>query len=250
MNPTVNGIIPPAIGKLRITVVYDNNPYKEGFTTSWGFACVIEGAEKTILFDTGGDSTVLLNNMQQSGIDPKEIDVVVLSHTHGDHIGGLDGLLKANPDVTVYFPATFPMRFGGSLTYAGIKTVEVNDPAAICKDVYFNRSSGELDERTGLDDFHRQGGDCDYRLCPSGDCNLLKTVKELNADNILLVMGGFSFGAIRKQKLEEIIVTFRKLGVQQVGPCHCTGELARQTFKQEYGKDFLDVGVGRLIRFD
>ena len=43
----------------------------------------------------------MLDNMQQSGIDPKEIDVVVLSHVHSDHIGGLEGLLKAKPDVKV-----------------------------------------------------------------------------------------------------------------------------------------------------
>jgi 7,8-dihydropterin-6-yl-methyl-4-(beta-D-ribofuranosyl)aminobenzene 5'-phosphate synthase len=53
-----------------------------------------------------------------------------------------------------------------------------------------------------------------------------------------------------QQQLEEIIANFRKLGVKKVGPCHCTGELARQTFKQEYGNDFLDVGVGRLIEFE
>jgi 7,8-dihydropterin-6-yl-methyl-4-(beta-D-ribofuranosyl)aminobenzene 5'-phosphate synthase len=87
MNPTINEIISSAIGELRITVIYDNNPYKEGLITSWGFACVIYGAEKTILFDTGGNSAVLLDNMQQLGMDPKEIDVVVLSHIHGDHIG-------------------------------------------------------------------------------------------------------------------------------------------------------------------
>jgi len=50
--------------------------------------------------------------------------------------------------------------------------------------------------------------------------------------------------------LEEIITNFRKLGVEKVGPCHCTGELARQIFKQEYGNDFLDVGVGRMIEFE
>jgi 7,8-dihydropterin-6-yl-methyl-4-(beta-D-ribofuranosyl)aminobenzene 5'-phosphate synthase len=50
--------------------------------------------------------------------------------------------------------------------------------------------------------------------------------------------------------LEEIIAKFRELSVEKVDPCHCTGELARQTFKQEYGKDFLDVGVGRRIEFE
>ncbi|UCD83135.1 MAG: MBL fold metallo-hydrolase [Desulfobacterales bacterium] len=56
---------------------------KAGLTTSWGFACVIKGAEKTILFDTGGSSAVLLGNMQRLGIDPKEIDMLVLSHIQG-----------------------------------------------------------------------------------------------------------------------------------------------------------------------
>jgi 7,8-dihydropterin-6-yl-methyl-4-(beta-D-ribofuranosyl)aminobenzene 5'-phosphate synthase len=50
--------------------------------------------------------------------------------------------------------------------------------------------------------------------------------------------------------LEEIIANFRKQGVEKVEPCHCTGELARQEFKQKYGKDFLDGGVGRRIEFE
>ena len=54
-------------------------------------------------------------------------------------------------------------------------------------------------------------------------------------------------GAMRKAQLEEIIASFRELGVEKVGPCHCTGELGRRVFKEEYGKDFLNVGVGGLI---
>jgi 7,8-dihydropterin-6-yl-methyl-4-(beta-D-ribofuranosyl)aminobenzene 5'-phosphate synthase len=250
MNPTVNEIISSALGKLRITVVYDNNSYKEGLTTSWGFACVIKGAEKTILFDTGGNSAVLLDNMQQLGIDPKEIDVVVLSHVHGDHTGGLDGLLKANPDVTVYFPATFPMRFKGSLTHAGIKAFEVNDPTRICKGVYSTGVLGSWMKEQALIVSTDRGMIVITGCAHPGIVHILQTVKELNADPILLVIGGFHLGALRRAQLEEIIDNFRKLGVEKVGPCHCTGELARQRFKQEYGNDYLDVGVGRLIEFE
>ena len=75
MKPAFKENTSKAVKNLRIIVVYDNNPYKAGLTTSWGFACVIEGPEKTILFDTGGSSAVLLGNMQQLGIDPKEIDI-------------------------------------------------------------------------------------------------------------------------------------------------------------------------------
>jgi 7,8-dihydropterin-6-yl-methyl-4-(beta-D-ribofuranosyl)aminobenzene 5'-phosphate synthase len=73
MKNEIKGVSAVTVNKLNITVVYDNNPYKKELTTSWGFACIIKGAEKTVLFDTGGDSDVLLKNMKQLGIDPKEI---------------------------------------------------------------------------------------------------------------------------------------------------------------------------------
>jgi 7,8-dihydropterin-6-yl-methyl-4-(beta-D-ribofuranosyl)aminobenzene 5'-phosphate synthase len=250
MKNAIKGITAVTVNKLNITVVYDNNPYKKGLTTSWGFACVIKGAEKTILFDTGGNSAVLLNNMQQLGIDFREIDALVLSHIHGDHVGGLNGFLQENINVTVYFPATFPMRFKDSLTHTGIKTVEVNDPARICKGVYSTGVLGSWIKEQALMISTDRGLIVITGCAHPGIVNILKTVKELNADKILLVMGGFHLGAMRKAQLEEIIASFRALGVERVGPCHCTGELARQTFKQEYGNDFLEVGVGRLIEFE
>ena len=115
MKPAFKEIASLAIKNLSITVVYDNNLYKKGLAASWGFACVIKGAGKTILFDTGGSSAVLLSNMQHLGIDPKEIDIVVLSHIHSDHVGGLNGFLQENMNVTVYLPATFPPGFKESL---------------------------------------------------------------------------------------------------------------------------------------
>jgi 7,8-dihydropterin-6-yl-methyl-4-(beta-D-ribofuranosyl)aminobenzene 5'-phosphate synthase len=250
MKPTGNETISAAIRELRITVVYDNNPYKEGLTASWGFACVIEGVGKTILFDTGGNSSVLLDNMQQLGIDPKEIDVVVLSHIHGDHIGGLDGLLNENPDVTVYFPATFPRKFKDSLTHAGIKTVEVNEPTGICNGVYSTGVLGNWMKEQSLIVSTDRGLIVVTGCAHPGIVEILQTVKELHAESILLVIGGFHLGAMGNAQLEEIIANFRKLGAAKVGPCHCTGELARQRFKQEYGTDYLDVGVGRLIEFE
>jgi len=67
---------------LTLSIVYDNNAYDPRLKTAWGFSCLIEYRGQVILFDTGGDSPTLLANMAKLGIDPGEIEAVVLSHIH------------------------------------------------------------------------------------------------------------------------------------------------------------------------
>ncbi|MEJ2167649.1 MAG: MBL fold metallo-hydrolase [Desulfobacterales bacterium] len=247
MKPAFKGTTSVTAKNLRIIVVYDNNPYKAGLTTAWGFACVIKGAEKTILFDTGGSSALLLDNMQQLGIDPKEIDIVVLSHIHGDHVGGLDGFLRQNSKVAVYLPATFPLELKESLTRVGVKMIEVNDPVMICSGVYSTGVLGSWIKEQALMISTKTGIIVITGCAHPGIVNILKVAKELIEDKILLVMGGFHLGAESKPNLEEIISDFSKMGVERVGPCHCSGDPARRMFKQAYGNGYMNVGVGRLI---
>ena len=63
MTPDLNN-------QLIITVVYDNNAYDPRLKTEWGFAALVEYRGHTILFDTGGDGSTLLNNMNLMEIDP------------------------------------------------------------------------------------------------------------------------------------------------------------------------------------
>ena len=91
---------------MELIVVYDNEA-KEGLLKGWGFSCFINTGKHRILFDTGWDGHVLLNNMEALGIDIHEIDILVLSHNHWDHIGGLPTFLFQNPNVDVYVPASF-----------------------------------------------------------------------------------------------------------------------------------------------
>lgn len=55
---------------------------------------VQRGTEKhTILFDTGYNSMGVLHNMDKLGVDPNEMEAIVLSHAHMDHTGSLHPIL-------------------------------------------------------------------------------------------------------------------------------------------------------------
>ena len=232
---------------ISITVSYDNNPYKERLTTAWGFSCVIRGIEKTILFDTGGDSSILLTNMEKLGINPKEIDLVVLSHIHGDHVGGLPSFLEKNPEVVVYLPKSFPKGFKDGVKEYGAKIVEVQGPLKICQGVYSTGELGTWIKEQSLI-IHTEKGLVVITGCAHpGIVKIVDKAKDLLKDDVLLVMGGFHLGGESKSEIENIIYSFRKLGVSYVGPCHCSGDAARQLFKEEYGENFMNVGVGRVI---
>jgi 7,8-dihydropterin-6-yl-methyl-4-(beta-D-ribofuranosyl)aminobenzene 5'-phosphate synthase len=124
---------------MKITIVYDNEVKKEGLRAGWGFSALVEREKlPTILFDTGADSPTLLHNMKQLDIDPKIIDIIVISHLHGDHTGGLADILKQNETAELYIPSTF------NRTFPGRKVTSVGkDPVQVCQDAF---STGELED--------------------------------------------------------------------------------------------------------
>lgn len=64
---------------IKITVIYDNNLVDERLQKDWGFSALIECGDKNILFDTGEDGRILLNNMEKFGILLQIIDIVYIT---------------------------------------------------------------------------------------------------------------------------------------------------------------------------
>jgi 7,8-dihydropterin-6-yl-methyl-4-(beta-D-ribofuranosyl)aminobenzene 5'-phosphate synthase len=84
----------PAAAENRITVLYDAFGRDPSMTKDWGFSALIEMRGKRILFDTGNNSEVFAHNVKAKGVDLTTLDFVVMSHRHGDHMGGLNYLLS------------------------------------------------------------------------------------------------------------------------------------------------------------
>jgi 7,8-dihydropterin-6-yl-methyl-4-(beta-D-ribofuranosyl)aminobenzene 5'-phosphate synthase len=55
----------------------------------WGFSALVEADGHRILFDTGARPETVLRNASELGVDLAGVTEVILSHHHGDHVGGL-----------------------------------------------------------------------------------------------------------------------------------------------------------------
>jgi 7,8-dihydropterin-6-yl-methyl-4-(beta-D-ribofuranosyl)aminobenzene 5'-phosphate synthase len=99
----------------RITILYDAFGKDSTMTKDWGYAALVEISGKRILFDTGDDPEILAKNAKAKGVDLKKLDFVVLSHRHGDHIGGFTFIRNVNPRIKVYAPKENFGVFGSDL---------------------------------------------------------------------------------------------------------------------------------------
>ena len=265
MNQETKAISTPGVNDLTIKVVYDNNPCKQELGTAWGFSAFITGTEKTILLDTGGVGSLLLSNMKKLEVEPNSIDVVLLSHIHGDHTGGLDSVLEKKPQVTVYLPESFPKKFKENVQKYAAKVVEVKQPlkicspdvrptslttVKICENVYSTGHVGNWIKEQSLIIRTKAGLVVITGCAHPGIVKIVNTAKELMKEDILLVMGGFHLEWATRGKIEKIISALKQCGVQYVSPCHCTGEKARSLFEKHFDKNYINVGVGKVITFD
>jgi len=254
--------------KISITVTYDNNPCEQGLETDWGFAAFITGTDpqarlapvsafaestgagagRTILFDTGpSKANSLLDNMQKLAIEPANVDMVVLSHIHGDHTGGLSSFLEKNPNVTVYLPSVFPKKFKDNVRNSGAKITEVKESEQICENVYSTGQLGKWIKEQSLIIRTDKGLVVIIGCAHPGIVNIINTVKDLMEDDIFLVMGGFHLEWATKGRIEKIISTFKQWHVQYVGPCHCSGHKARSLFEKHFGSNYINISAGKVI---
>jgi len=249
--PTVTLTPPPTevAEALTITIVYDNNPYDERLKTAWGFSCLVERGNLKLLFDTGADAPTLLANMAALGLDPTEIDIIVLSHIHGDHIGGLEGILAVNKETTVYLPRSFPAGLKERIG-ASARVVEVHEPMEIAEGIHTTGEMGWGILEQALVVETPRGLVVITGCAHPGVANIVAKAKEITGEEVYLVMGGFHLISADKATIEGIVEDFRKLGVQKVAPCHCSGDLARSLFEKAYGRDFIRVGVGSKLKID
>jgi 7,8-dihydropterin-6-yl-methyl-4-(beta-D-ribofuranosyl)aminobenzene 5'-phosphate synthase len=131
-----------ATNKLEITPIIDWQTDNKDLETETGVSYLIKTDETTILFDLALNPnethpSPLLNNMTKLGIKMDEIDMIYITHKHGDHIGGgqwyKDSTFSPSGeqiplgDIMVYTPV--------KMNYPGANPIHTPDPFILSKGV-------------------------------------------------------------------------------------------------------------------
>lgn len=241
-----SGIVSP----VRVTVIYDNYVHTEGMTSDWGYSVEIEGLDKTVLFDTGTKPEIFRSNFLKTGLDPDSIDLLAFSHEHTDHVGGLPAFSAMKTGIPVIIPHSFSRSVISSMAKAGYKPLLVGDAAMICDNLY---TSGEFDFQIAeqclvLDT--REGLVVMTGCAHPGIVRMLREIKQSFNKDIIAVFGGFHLMDKSKSEMEEIISEMKSLGVFRCGATHCTGDMQIGMFREAFGENYFELGVGNKIVFN
>jgi len=234
---------------MDIKILFDSNTLDEKLSTGWGISYLINDR---ILFDTGEKPNLLLNNIHGMNVKVSCIESVVISHDHWDHTGGLWGLLERNSKLNIYSCPGFSEEFKNKVKSYTDNLIEAKEFRQICKDIY---TTGEIDDRYDSSHIAEQAlvlktnkGLIVITGCAHpGIFKIIENVKQNIFGNIYLVLGGFHLMGKHRRTVRLIADGFKKLGIQNVAPSHCTGGNAINIFKEKYKDSFIDVNIGQII---
>lgn len=235
------------LSKIKLTILYDNKLLKKDLECDWGFSCLIEGVEKTILFDTGTKGSILMSNLKKMNISPEIVDVVVISHDHFDHAGGLEDFLKENGNVDIYIPVSFPTSYDDLAEKYNSRIKRVTDFSSICRGIY---STGEMGSDIIEHSLVINGNDKIIVItgcAHPGIVEICEKAKKETSKEILYAIGGFHLFRSDESEIEDVISKLQKIGIEKISACHCTGDMGLDFFDKAFKEAYIPIGVGKII---
>ncbi|MPM83987.1 hypothetical protein SDC9_131057 [bioreactor metagenome] len=271
---------------MKLIVLSENSSVSDTLEHEHGLSIYIETAEHRILFDTGAGS-VFRRNAEKLGIDLATVDLLVISHGHYDHGGGLRTFLEVNSHAKIFlhkqaFEAHYSKQTEGAVHIGLDQTLLPNERFVFCGDQavidenievfsrvkskrFFPSCNATLLMKHGddfvPDDFaHEQNlvirssgktmliAGCAHK----GIVNIVDACKDRLGQYPDYVVGGFHLSGSRENRSEapdvvDAIGEYLASTPSQYFTCHCTGMESFQRLKRILGEKIQTLSTGDRI---
>jgi len=235
---------------MKLGIIFNNDALNNDFNSGWGFSCLINNQ---VLFDAGEKFEYIFNNMERMGINAVDIESVVISHEHWDHTGGLWDLLNKKRGIKVYACPGFSSKFKDKVKEFQGEVIETEKFSKVNDNIFV---TGEIVGRYKNDYIVEQAlvVKTNKGLTVMVGCShpgilqiIDKVAERFPEDKINMVLGGFHLIDKDKSEVAIIVEKLKNMGVEKIGPAHCTGHNAQMIFQEAYGNKFISIKGGQIF---
>lgn len=260
---------------MRITILIENTCKRSDLSAEHGLSLLVEDAGKRILFDTGA-SPAFADNAAQLGIDLCTVDMVVLSHGHYDHGGGISRFLELNTHAPVWVsPHAFEPHFNAAGKDIGLSPTLKGHPRICpvpaaayalapgltlhpaweipcCYPFAGDGMCTMLDGKQAPDDFRHEQylliEEAGRRILISGCSHrgILNIATHFRPD---ILIGGFHLAKASAERIDETGTHLLSLPTRFYTG-HCTGAAATARLQQLLGDRLIPFSTGQVIQID
>jgi len=275
---------------VRITALMDNKPSEnKALIAEHGLSFFVEYNNLRLLFDCGS-GTSTLHNAHRLGIDLKELDAVILSHSHYDHAAGFRDLTEQGMGSRLLYTGPFfwepKYAFNGSkytdlscgfdpdfLGQYGITRQEVNGTLQIAPGIWLisnfprvhdfetiprrfvrRKASGFVSDNFGDEvcmALEVEGGLAVLVGCSHpGILNITTHIRQALGKPIRAVFGGTHLVEADSQRIDLTIRTLQEMGLEIMGLSHCSGDAADCAICARSEIRGCHLGSGDCVFFD
>ena len=227
-------------------ILYDTSePALAGLKPDFGYAVYIHADGKRILLDTGTDPDLMEHNLAVAGIEVTELHMVVVSHNHYDHAGGLARIRNMSPGLPVFVPPNQVFSVGD------VQVVE--DHLQVTPNIFVIRGRSKVPTAAISDDLsvvlRSRSGLYVLSTCShSGVAQIVDRASEVTGDDIYYFSGGARLVSRPLADTRLVSEALEQRKVQVVSPSHCSlSHRVDKEFRKALGERVRSSQLGRKI---
>lgn len=239
----------------RIVITFNNCPSDTNLEAGPGFSAWIEFRDRVIVFDTGSDYLTLLGNMSKLKLDYLKVTDIFISHNHWDHIYGIPGIAGVkNFQVNTFIPKSSVDAIIQQVPR--LQYTETEEFKELYPRIW---STGELSSQflnTSIAEqmmiLETEEGLIVIKGCshPGIETLINLVSNKFPGKTIKLLLGGFHLENKTTEEIRLISDFLKESGVKAIAPSHCTGEYAIVYFKNNWGKNYIQMFLGDEFFFN